>query len=92
MGILTLVVLLALETLFLVWSIKTKGNKREEKGIVSIGLLALFALLLVTGVYEWSFRYAALLLVLVIQALAAAVVLIRKERRNTGSGKASFVS
>lgn len=32
MGILTLVVLLALETLFLVWSIKTKGNKREERG------------------------------------------------------------
>jgi dienelactone hydrolase len=87
MGILTLVVLLALETLFLVWSIKTKGNKREEKGIVSIGLLALFALLLVTGVYEWSFRYAALLLVLVIQALAAAVVLIRKREKEYRLGK-----
>lgn len=82
MGIITLVLLLALETFFLVWSIITRNSHREEKGIISIGLLALFGLLLVTGVYEWSFRYAALLLVLVIQALVGAVILVRKREKE----------
>lgn len=82
MGILTLVVLLALETFFLVWSIMAKNNHREEKGIIRIALLALFGLLLVTGVFEWSFRYAAFLLVLVIQAIAGAVVLLRKREKE----------
>lgn len=78
MGIITLALLLALEVLFLVWSILTKSNHREEKGIVSIGLLVIFGVLLVAGVYEWSFRYGALLLVLAIQAIAAAAMLVRK--------------
>lgn len=87
MGVITLVLLLALEALFLVWSILAKNCKREEKGIVSIGLLALFGLLLVTGVYEWGFRYAMLLLVLIIQALTAAVMLIRKKEKEYKLGK-----
>ena len=82
MGILTLVLLLALETFFLVWSIITRNNHREEKGIISIALLALFGLLLGTGVFEWSFRYAALLFVLVIQALAGTVILVRKREKE----------
>ena len=82
MGTITLVLLLALEAFLLVWSIVTKSNHREEKAIISIGLLALFGLLLVTGVYEWSFRYAALLLVLVIQAIFSAIILVRKREKE----------
>lgn len=82
MGILTLVLLLALETFFLVWAIKTKNNHREEKAIICIGLLALFGLLLVTGVYEWSFRYVVFLLVLVIQAIFSAIILVRKREKE----------
>lgn len=82
MGILTLVLLLALETFFLVCAIKTKNNHREEKAIISIGLLALFGLLLVTGVYEWSFRYVVFLLVLVIQAIFSAIILVRKREKE----------
>lgn len=82
MGTITLVLLLALETFLLVWSIVTKNNHREEKAIISIGLLALFGLLLVTGVYEWSFRYVVFLLVLVIQAIVGAVILVRKREKE----------
>jgi dienelactone hydrolase len=82
MGIITLIVLLMLETFFLVWSIKTKNNHREEKGIVSIGLLLLLGLLLITGVYEWSFRYFMILAVLVLQAILSAVILIRKREKK----------
>ena len=82
MGIITLVFLLALETFFLVWSTNTRNSHREEKGIISIGLLVLFVTLLVAGIYEWSFRYAALLLVLVIQALASVVILVKKKAKE----------
>ncbi len=82
MGMITLVLLLALEMYFLVWSIKTRSNHREEKGIVSIALLVLFGLLLGTGVFEWSFRYVMLLIVLVLQALAGAMILIRKKEKE----------
>lgn len=82
MGIITLALLLALETFFLVWSIITRNSHREEKGIISIGMLLLYGLLLITGIYEWSFRYAALLLVLVIQALAGVVTLVKKSENE----------
>ncbi|MDF2842442.1 MAG: isoform [Herbinix sp.] len=82
MGIFTLVLLLTLEMFFLVWSIATRDNHREEKGITSIALLTLFGLLLVTGVFEWSFRYVALLLVLVIKAIIGAVILVRKKDKE----------
>ena len=82
MGIITLVLLFALEAFFLVWSIKTKNNHREEKSIVSISLLALFVLLLITGVFEWGFRYLMFLTVLVIQAITSAVILIRKREKE----------
>lgn len=68
--------------MFLVWVIKTKNNHREEKAIISICLLALFGLLLVTGVYEWSFRYVVFLLVLVIQAIFSAIILVRKREKE----------
>ncbi|MDD2580015.1 MAG: hypothetical protein PHP40_08060 [Eubacteriales bacterium] len=86
MGLMTLIILLALETVWLIWSITTKDPHREEKSIVRIALLLLFSGLLLSGVYQWSFRYLAILLVLVIQAIIGAVVLIRKQDvlRTTG--------
>ena len=82
MGIIALAFLLLLEVFFLVWSIMTRNNRREEKGIVSIAVLALFILLLGTGIFQWSFRYAMLLFVLVIQAIVGMVILIRKRENE----------
>ena len=82
MGIFILVLLFALEMFLLAWSILTRNNHRKEKGIISIALLALFGLLLVTEVFEWSFRYTALLIVLVIQAFAGVVKLVRKKEKE----------
>lgn len=87
MGIVTLILLIALETFYLVWSIITKNNHREEKGITDIAVLALFVLLLITGVFEWSFRYIFLLLVLIIKTLTSAIMLIRKKEKKYGLGK-----
>lgn len=82
MGIIILILLLSLEMVFLVWSIITKNNRKEEKGIIGIALLVLFGLLLITGVLEWSFRYAVLLFVLVVQAITGAVILARKTEKE----------
>ncbi len=87
MGIITLVLLFALEAFYLVWSISTKNRHREEKGIVSIALLVIFGLLLLTGIYEWSFRYVVFLLVLIVQALASTVILVRRKRKEYSLGK-----
>ncbi len=75
-------ILLEPETFFLLRSIVTRNNHREEKGIISIGLLVLFGLLLGTGIFEWSFRYAALLFVLVIQAIEGTIILIGKREKE----------
>lgn len=82
MGIITLVLLLALETFFLVWSIKTKNSHTEEKGVISVALLVLLGLLLGTGIFEWSFRYVAILFVLIIQAIWGTVILIRRKEEK----------
>ncbi len=87
MGIIILVLLLTLETFFLVWSIITRNSHREEKGIISIALLMIFGLSLFTGIYEWSFRYVVFLLVLVIQALTSTVILVRKKGKEYKLGK-----
>ena len=79
MGILTLIVVLTLEIVFLTWSIYTKNNHLAEKAIVSIALLLLFVLLRATGVYDWGFRYYFFFLVLSLQALVAGISLLRKK-------------
>lgn len=60
MGIITLASLIALELVLFIWSITTKNDHKEERGIIRLGTLAIFVLLLATGVYVWSFRYMAL--------------------------------
>ena len=79
MGIILLILLLTLEAVFLFWSVKTKNLHREEKSILSISLLALLLLLLFTGVFQWSFRYVPLFLILSVQALAGARFLMRRK-------------
>lgn len=80
MGMLTLVFLVAVELFFLVWAIRTRDYHNEERGIVRIGILALFGLLLGAGVYVLSFRYLLLLPMLGIQALVGTIVLIKKKQ------------
>lgn len=78
MGIITLASLIALELVLFIWSITTKNDHKEERGIIRLGTLAIFVLLLATGVYVWSFRYMALSLMLGIQAFRGVLALVRK--------------
>ncbi len=66
----------------LFWSLRTKNNLDEEKRVIHFALLALFTLLVLTGILEWSFRYVILAAVLTIQAASAGVSLLRKKNRT----------
>lgn len=88
MGIPTLIFLVAVELFFLVWAIKARDNHTKEKAIVRLGSLALFGLLLASGVFIYSFRYLFLLVMLVVQALYGAVTLIRKRESPYRTSKA----
>ena len=56
MGILTLILLIVLELFLLLWSIWRCDDHRQERAMVSLGTLALFGVLLASGVYVLSFR------------------------------------
>jgi len=94
MGAITLIILLAVEAFFLVWTIKSKSNHAQEKSIVRIAELALFGILSLTGVLEWGFRYIVLLAVLVVQAIIGVIVLVKKTEKLYKPGKSirGFIS
>jgi heme O synthase-like polyprenyltransferase len=79
MGILALIVLIVVELFFLCWSVVTKTAHRQEKSVARISEFAILALLLITGILEWSFRYVAIAVVLLIQAVLAAVALFHRK-------------
>ncbi len=87
MGTVTLIILFAVEVLFLAWTIKSKSNHAQEKGIVHIALLALLGIFLITGVFEWGFRYFMLLALLAIQTIISVIVLVRKTEKPYKLGK-----
>jgi len=79
MGIVILIVLLAVEVFFFVWSIKGKSNHTQEKSIVRIAEFVLLGTLLLTGIFQLSsFRWYILLAVLVIQSAIGVFILIKK--------------
>lgn len=87
MGTVTFFILSALEAALLIWSIRTKQEHRKERGLIRIASLVLFTVLTFAGVYLWGFQYAPLLLLLVIQAIAGIVVLIRAKDRKNSQGR-----
>lgn len=81
MGTLILVVLLMVETLFLIWTIKTDSTHREEKNIINIGLFGLILIFFATGILEWSFRYSLLMLYMTIVTIYSVYRLLKKKEK-----------
>ena len=88
MGILTLIFLGTLELFFLVWSIMTGDSHSHKRAVVRISTLFLFGVLLASGVYIFSFRYFALLALLVSQALYGVTILVTKKVSQSKTSKA----
>ena len=81
MGILILLILLTIEATFFIWSVTSKDHRGKERAIVSLALLTLIGVLLGTGVLQGTFRYGLLLMVLLIQGIAALLLLIKKKEK-----------
>lgn len=77
MEIILLAALIIGELTFAALSIITKNLWLKEKNVVYISEFALFAVLLFLGIFEWSFRYYGIALVLLIQAVIAGIGLWR---------------
>lgn len=77
MGIILLIALVVIELGFAVFGIVTKNLHRQEKNVVRISEFALLVVLLFSGLFEWSFRYYGIALILFIQAVIAGIGLWR---------------
>ena len=82
MGIMLFLAAAVMETAFMVLHLITKSYKTNAKSVINIAMLPLFGLLPILSVIGWSFRYYVLASLLLVQALAGAVQLIRKEKKR----------
>ncbi len=82
MGNIVLVLLIAVEVFLMIWDLMQNERHVKERRIVRIGEFVLLTVLLLTGVLEWGFRYYAIALVLLVQALVAVIGLIKKQSKE----------
>lgn len=81
MTTLTLIMLLTLEVFFLVRAIITRNSLSEEIALVRLAQPLLFLLLVLAGLFKRSFLLVPFAALLLVQAVAAAITLIRKKTR-----------
>ncbi|MGI5840029.1 MAG: alpha/beta hydrolase family protein [bacterium] len=93
LGIITLIVALAARITFFVYQMVTKNRQTRVKHIARIAAFAGFSLLLLTGVYRWSFRWAGLFSLLTVWAVFSLLYFLRYPRpEKEYGGRAAVVS
>jgi dienelactone hydrolase/NADH:ubiquinone oxidoreductase subunit 6 (subunit J) len=83
MGVFIFLIAVVVEFVFAVFCIITKSNQEKIRGIIRIGAFAGFALLTILTIVDWSFRYYAVAVVLLMLGVRGLVTLIRKEEEKT---------
>jgi len=78
----TLLTSFAVQIGYTAYCIKEKAQKPMIKNIARIAAFAIFALLLIIGVYEWGFRWFLLFAVLTVLAIIGGVYFIRKSKKE----------
>ncbi len=78
---------LFIEISFLVFCLKTKSEQKKTRSIIRLLYLGLFIILSMTSILEWSFRWYALGLLLVVWSVIALISLLRGSKtRNAFTG------
>lgn len=80
MGMIILTALIFLELAFLIWNIAEGDLHRKEKAVSALAIFLIFAVLCITGVVEWSFRYYIFGFALALQSIIAVIRLIRPDK------------
>jgi dienelactone hydrolase len=83
-------ILIMVEISFAAIGLWKNSNLKREKSFVRISLFALFLLLVISPIIDWSFRWTSLGLFLGIQALLGIFVLVRR-RENSASKKSRLI-
>ncbi len=81
-GIITLIVALAAQIAFLVFRMRTKNWQTRWTHFTRIAAFTTFSLLLLTGVYQWGFRWMALLLLLGVLAVISSLYFVMKTKKE----------
>jgi len=83
-GIIIFIIAFVIEIAIATGSIITKSNQVKVRNLVRIGVFVMFIIFTLTSVLEWSFRYYALAVLLLLLAVIGAVNLIcNKEEKKT---------
>lgn len=83
LGIIIFILLILLETGFMILSLIKKSNLKKEKYIARIALFTIYILLVISPIITWSFRWILMGLFLGIQALAGILILIGKKEKTS---------
>ena len=84
LGIITLLIALSAQIGLLIYRIVTKDCQTRVKHIMRISAFGIFSLLLVAGLYWWSFRWTGLFILLAILTVFSALYFIRKPKAEKG--------
>ncbi len=82
LGLITWLIALCAQIGFLIYTMVTKNRQTKARHIMRIAAFVIFSLLLVAGVYWWSFRWTGLFLLLGILAVISAIYFIRKPKAD----------
>lgn len=80
LGIITLLIAISAQIGFFIYRLVTKNRQTKVRHIMRISAFAIFSLLLITGVYWWSFRWMGLFILLAILTIFSGIYFIRKPR------------
>ncbi|MGE5678453.1 MAG: alpha/beta hydrolase family protein [Pseudomonadota bacterium] len=79
MGAIVILIAAVMEALFAVYSIKTKSDQKKSRSRMDIGIFAVFIILTLSSVIQWSFRWMLLAAILLVRAITGALTIIRNK-------------
>jgi dienelactone hydrolase len=82
MAINILIAALVIETVFALFSILTRSDLSKVRGLIRIGALAAFVLLILTALIQWGFRWYVLAALLVLWALLGIGALLSRQAQQ----------
>lgn len=80
LGIITLLIALSVQIGFLAYQIATNNRQTKVKHSIRLISFAIFAMLLVTGVYWWGFRWMGLFILLAVLGILSVLYFIKRPK------------
>ncbi len=91
MGTTILIIAFVVEAAFAAYCIITKSNQKKTRSIIRVGAFAVFVILTLASVMQWSFRWFGLAALLLVWAALGAWALIRRQEQDKDYGSARIV-